>query len=315
MDRIGRLTSWVVPFAVGLVVGLLIDVAFGVSGSLGWVVVAIPFGAAGLTVVGSLLAEVFKQSLRDDTDRYRRMERHAESIAENALAGLPGLEFRSDLSQFVPRGVTGLAFSNADGTFSLSSLKLWRYAEVHVLQDSTLGPRWRALSEHLSARRLAREKLERLYTQKVEVLLAQKLGPGWVPRKGFGTPQEPRWYESEVIWNWILSRRILGSFSDRATPMNYNRADVPNEIRYVTSADGFDLLSSNQANGPRGESLKSIITFLQSDEVLREAQDDAARLDAEITKEVEALREPAAEYYERTVESKKIGGKCPVCPE
>jgi hypothetical protein len=37
-------------------------------------------------------------------------------------------------------------------------------------------------------------------------------------------------------------------------------------------------------------------------------------MDQSLSTEAEAVRVPAAEFYERTVESKKLVGNCPVCP-
>src|SRR5579863_2806200 len=97
-----RLTSWVVPFAIGLAAGILIEFALKLGGGVGWSLVAIPFGAAIVTVVGAFLAEVFRERLEQGADRRRRMEMHAESLCENALVWLQNLDFSSDLSQREP---------------------------------------------------------------------------------------------------------------------------------------------------------------------------------------------------------------------
>lgn len=214
MARSTRLTSWVVPFAIGLFIGLLIDLALKVGGSLNWVLVAIPFGAAAITVVGSLVAEKFRQGLQEDADRRRRLELHAESLSENALAWLPSLEFSSDLYQFVRRGVSGLCIRGAESVIPVYSLKRWKYAEQHVLQDPVLGPKWKSLTDHLAERQEMRRALDRLHIEKVEAALAREFGSGWVVGDMFGTPWPPRWYNAEVFWNWVRSRRLLGPFTD-----------------------------------------------------------------------------------------------------
>lgn len=312
--RSTRLTSWVVPFAIGLIIGLLIDLALKVGGSLNWVLVAIPFGAAAITVVGSLVAEIFRQGLQEDADRQRRMELHAESLSENALAWLPSLEFDSDLYQFMPRGVTGLCIRSADSVYSVSSLKRWKYAEQHVLQDPVLGPKWKSLTDHLAERQDARRALERLHTEQVEVGLTREFGPGWVVGDMIGTPWPPRWYNAEVIWNWVRSRRLLGPFTDEKSPIGYGRADIPDETRYNVASGGMTILSCNDDGGPRAEKCRRIVAELQSDVALRKLQDDVEAKDRNLVTEVEEFRGPATEFYERTVESKRLAGICPVCP-
>lgn len=313
MARGSRLTSWVVPFAIGLIIGLAIDLALRLGGGLNWVLVAIPFGAAGVTVIGSLVAEVFREQLQEDADRRRRLESHAESLSENALVWLQGLEFGSDRWMLAPRQVTGLEVQIPGGVQSVYSLRLWRYAEQHVLQDSILGPKWRDLTNHVAARQLVRKAFEKLESEKVEQALAREFGPGWIPGDDFGVPQPPRWYNAEVFWNWIMSRRVVGELEDQSYNTTYGRADVPNEARCAVRSGSQVLLSSVDDGVPRAKKLSKIITDLQSDPTLLELIADLERKDQSLAKEVEEFREPAAEFYERTVESKKLVGVCPVC--
>jgi hypothetical protein len=314
MARANRFTSWVVPFAVGLIIGLLIDFALKVGGGLNWVLVAIPFGAAAVTVVGSLVAEVFREGLQEDADRQRRLELHAESLSENALVWLQNLVFVSDLWQREPRQVSGLCVSSPNGNESVYSLRLWRYAERHVLQDSALGPAWKALTDRIAERQTMRQALDRLHDDTVESALRRELGPGWVGGTGFGTPQAPRWYNTEVFWNWVRSRRDLGPITDEKMAVSYGRADIPNETRYLVNSGGLTMLSSSDDDGPRADKCRKVMAELQSDASLRRLQDELEQRDQSLSAQAEGLRALAAEFYERTVESKKIVGICPVCP-
>jgi len=309
-----RLTSWVVPFAIGLIIGVLIDFALKIGGGLDWVLVAIPLAAAGLTVVGSLLAEVFRQGLQEDADRRRRMELHAESLSENALVWLQNLVFVPDLWQRESRQVSGLCVSSPDRNESVYSLRLWRYAEQHVLQDSVLGPKWKALTDRVAERQAMRQALNRLHDDTVESALTREFGPGWAVGNGFGTPQAPRWYNAEVFWNWVRSRRDLGPFTDEKMAIHYGRADIPDETRYLVNSGGLTLLSSSDDGGPRAGKCGKVIAELQADVSLRRLQDELEKMDQSLSTEAEAVRVPAAEFYERTVESKKLVGNCPVCP-
>ncbi len=314
MARRSRLTSWVVPFAVGLIIGLLIDLALRVGGSLNWVLVAIPFGAAAVTVVGSIAAEIFRQGLQEDADRRRRQELHAESLSENALAWLQNLVFDSDLWDRTGRQFHGLCINGAQGNTPVSSLKLWRYAEDHIAQDPVLGPKWKTLKEDVEARDVLRQSFAQLLTEKVEAALAREFGPGWVPAAGFETPQPPRWYNADLIWNWVLSKRELGPFKDEITNMGYGRSDIPNEMRCYVSGGGMNVISSNDQGDPRAEKTKVLCAGLQADASLRKLQGDLERTDENLSKEAFELRVPADEFYERTVESKHLVGRCPVCP-
>jgi hypothetical protein len=310
------LTSWVVPFGVGLAIGLLIDFALRIGGALSIALVAIPFGAAAITVIGSLLAEVFKESLREDADRRRRMELHVQSLSENALAYLPSLVWVSDLWARERRQDFGICIEGPSGNYSIERLNRWRYAEDHILQDRDFGPKWQKLTDQTTKRQELREKLRRIHDERVEAVLASEFGPGWVVGSGFESPQPRRWYNAEVIWNWVRSRRALGRLTDRETQMNYGRADIPPETRFdVTSeSGGMSLLSSTDGPEQRAERLTKIILGLQADTVLRRLQDEIESGDRDLLAEVGRVRVEATEFYERTAESKQISGRCPVCP-
>ena len=182
-----------------------------------------------------------------------------------------------------------------------------------MLQDPVLAPKWKALTGHVTERQARRQALDREFTEKVEDALERTLGSTWVEGNGFGTPQPARWYNSEVFWNWFQSRRALDTFTDQQSNVSYGRADIPNETRYNVVSGGITLVSSNQA-GARAELVGRVYSEMQTDEQLRQDRDAVERMDRDLASEVEGIRISAVEFYERTVESKKLVGNCPVCP-
>jgi len=127
-------------------------------------------------------------------------------------------------------------------------------------------------------------------------------------------PQPPRWYNFPLLWQWLRSRRNVSPPKDQQSQVAYGRADLPDENRWNVVSDSYIILSALDTDGPRAERWAKVFRELQSDGDLLDAQHLLESEDLALQAEAQAFREPASEYYERTVESRRLVGRCPVCP-